>query len=250
MRAVIRLVFLTALRDRLFSGLAGLVLLVFGISLFLGNAAIVETSEAGLVYASGTMRVVLILGLAIFVAFQTQRLFESREIEAILSRALSRPKFILSYWLGFVGASLVLIIPLLGLLFYLYGISVAITLWSISLFLECLVVLSFAQFAALTLERATTTIFTTFAFYAFTRLIGFFLGIRDATPDIGTNRIVNPMLDGLGLIIPRLDLMTQTRWLVYGFDAVEQAPFVMLQAVVFIVVALAAAAVDLQRKEF
>ncbi|MBL8642489.1 MAG: hypothetical protein JNK21_01040 [Rhodospirillaceae bacterium] len=250
MKAVIRLVFLTALRDRLFSGLAGLAALVFGISLFLGNAALIEQSESGMVYAAGTTRVVLILGLAIFMAFQTQKLFESREIEAILSRSLSRNRFVIAYWLGFAVAACLLVLLISIALFALYGASAATLAWSLSLLLEAFVILAFVLFTALTLERATTTIFVTLSFYALCRLIGFFLGIRDATPDIGANRIVNPMLDALGMIVPRLDLMAQTSWLVYGFKAVEQISFVLTQSLVFIALALTAAAFDLQKKQF
>jgi hypothetical protein len=250
MRAIIRLVFLTALRDRLFSGLFGLVFLVFGISLFLGNAAVLEQREMGMVYAAGTLRFVFVLGLAVFISFLTQRLYESREIEGILSRALPRSIFVFAYWVGFSLSAAILIVPVALILFYLYGFHIHTILWCISLLLECLVVLAFALFAALTIERATTTIFVTLAFYGFTRLIGFFLGIREATPDLGVNRYVNPMLDALGLIIPRLDLMTQSNWLVYGFDDSRFIPLVLTQAAVFIALALCAAAFDLGRKEF
>lgn len=250
MVAVIRFVFLVAMRDRLFTGLVGLLLLTFGISLFLGNGAILEQREAGAVYAAGTTRIVLVLGLAIFVAFQTQRLFESREIEAILSRALSRPQFVIAYWAGFVFAAFFLIVPVSGFLFLLYGFSSATAVWLLSLFLECLIVLAFVLFAALTFERATTTIFVTLAFYAFTRLIGFFLGIKDATPDGGANKFINPMIDALGYVLPRVDLMTQTSWLIYGFRAEDFVFTTLLQSVVFIAFALAASMYDLQRKQF
>jgi hypothetical protein len=113
-----------------------------------------------------------------------------------------------------------------------------------------LVVLGFTLFAALSLERATTTIFVTGAFYVLTRLMGFFLGIRDATPDSGANRFVNPMLDALALVVPRVDLMTQSRWLVYGLDASPLSFMALTQAVAFIALALAAAAFDLRRKQF
>jgi len=250
MRAVIRLIVLTAFRDRLFSGLVGLIVLTFGLSVFLGTTALVEQRETGMVYAAGISRFVLVLGLAVFIAFQTQRLFDAREIEAILSRSLSRTAFVFAYWAGFAVAAFVLVIPIAVILFYLYGFSSATVIWSLSLYLECLVILAFAQFAALTLERATTTIFVTAAFYAFARLIGFLLGIRNATPDIGVNRIVNPLIDGLGLVIPRIDLMAQTHWLVYGFEATEYVPLILFQSVVFIALALSAAAFDLHRKQF
>ena len=250
MRAVVRFVFLNALRDRLFSGLIGMILLTFAVSLFLGSAAVIEQSEAGRVYAAGTTRFVLILGMAIFIAFQTQRLFESREIEAMLSRALSRTTFVVAYWLGYAFVAVALVVLIFLLLFALYKQPSVTAIWSLSLLLECLAVMAFTQLAALTLERATTTIFVTVAFYAFTRLLGFFLGIRYATPDTGANSIVNPMLDGLGLLLPRLDLMTQTEWLVYGFDVMQYVPIVLGQVICFIALALVASAFDLNRKQF
>lgn len=250
MRAVIKLVLLTALRDRLFTSIAVLVALIFGVSLFLGNAALVETSEAGIVYAGGATRFALVLGLAVFVAFQVQRLFEAREIEAILSRSISRTYFVIAFWAAFAAAAALLVFCVSVALFSLYGFSIQTATWCVSLLLECFVVLAFTIFAALTFERATTTIFIAAGFYAFARLIGFFLGIRDATPDLGANRVVNPMIDALGFVIPRLDLMTQTEWLVYGFNAMHSVPMVLAQSVIFIALALACAAFDLEKKQF
>jgi hypothetical protein len=143
-----------------------------------------------------------------------------------------------------------LVIPVAVVIFSLYGFSAATLTWSISLTLEALIVLAFALFAGLTFERATTTAFVTLSFYFFARLIGFFLGIRQATPSAGTNQIINPMIDALGLVVPRLDLLAQTNWLVYGFDATAIMPFVLLQSAIFICLALAATAIDFHRKQF
>ncbi|MCB2108861.1 MAG: hypothetical protein KDE14_14225 [Rhodobacteraceae bacterium] len=239
-----------ALRDRLFSGLAVVLIASFAISLFLGNAALVEKSEAGHVFAAGSARFILILGFSIFVALQTQRLFESREIEAVLSRAISRPRFVLGYWLGFAVAVLAIELPFVAGLFWIYGLSGDAVIWALSLSLECLVMLAFTIFAAVTFERAMSTILVSGSFYVLTRLTGFFLGIREATPDVGANRVVNPMLDGVGMVVPRLDLMTQSRWLVYGVEPTDPILLVMVQVSIFIAIALCAAAFDLQRKQF
>ena len=89
MRPTIRLVLITAIRDRLFLSLYGLVALVLSVSAYLGSGAIIEAGEMSLVYMAAGARIILIMGLVVFVAFHVERMFDTREIEAILARTLS-----------------------------------------------------------------------------------------------------------------------------------------------------------------
>lgn len=252
MKAIVKLVLLTALRDRLFASLAILIVADILVSLFLGDAALIEKGEAGRVFAAGSCRALVVLGVSIFAAFQIRRMFESREIEAILSRSISRFQFVVALGSSFAAVNLVLVVPL-GLVFFaLYGVSGASCLWLVSLWLEATVVLSFVIFAAITFESATTTILATAAFYVCARLMGFFLGIKDANSGGGwsPNTFINPLLDALALVIPRIDLWTQSDWLVYGFDAPGLIAAALAQGIVFIVLVLGAAMIDLSRKQF
>jgi hypothetical protein len=52
------------------------------------------------------------------------------------------------------------------------------------------------------------------------------------------------------MLMPRLDLMTQTSWLIYGPGDVIDYAFIVMQALVFIALVLIASIIDLVRREF
>jgi hypothetical protein len=248
-RATVRLVMLTALRDRLFVALFGLLALTTALSVFLGGAAINEQLEMSVVFAAGAGRIVLILGLSIFAAFHIQALFETREVEAILSRALSRAEFVFAYWLGLALVALLPAAVFGAAVAFVSGMTQGVLLWGMALALECVIVLGVVLFAGLMLQRATTTVLFTMGFYALARLMGFFLGIRAVADDTPLNAVVNRGLSFVLVFIPRLDLFTQSRWLVYGASFAEMQ-FVALQSILFLALVLLAAMFDLSRKQF
>lgn len=250
MIATLRFVLLTALRDRLFAGLFTMVALGFALAIYLGDAALVEKGQTTVVYAGGAARTLLILGLIIFQAFHVQRLYETREIEAILSRAISRDQFILAYWAGFALVAVLLALPIIAFVMLFQWSGQGTVWWSLSLIMECFVVVAFAIFAGITLERAVPAVFATVGFYVLSRLMSFFLSISESTPREGINVITVPLSDFVALLLPRLDLFSQTRWLVYGPGAQESLTLLVVQTLVFVPLLLLAATFDLRRKTF
>ena len=250
MTPTIRFVVITALRDRLFASLLGLLLLAFSVSAFLGSSAIIEQREMTVVYAAGAARMIVVLGLIVFAAFHVERLYETREIEAILSRAISRGTFVLSYWIGLAAITFCFIAPVAVAVLCLGLSQSGAAYWVLTIVCESGIVLAFALFCALTLERAIPTIFVVTGFYGLARLIGFFAGIADHGAQDGVNRILNPVLHGIFYAVPRLDLFGQTRWLVYGAEGSNIIALCLLQTVIFVALLLAAAVYDLRNKHF
>lgn len=250
MIATLRFVLLTALRDRLFAGLFTLVAVSFALAIYLGDAALVEKGQTTVVYAGGAARTILILGLIIFQAFHIQRLYETREIEALLSRAISRDKFIFSYWAGFAVVAVLLAAPIIGLVMLFQWSGVGAVWWAASLILECFIVVAFAIFAGITLEKAVPAVFATVGFYILGRLMSFFLAISASTPAEGVNAIAIPLSDFIALLLPRLDLFAQTRWLVYGPAPTESLLILFFQTCLYVPLLLLAAMFDLRRKRF
>ncbi len=250
MIATLRFVLLTAVRDRLFAGLFTMVAAGFAMAIYLGDAALVEKGQTTVVYAGGASRTLLILGLIVFQAFHIQRLYETREIEAILSRAISRDQFILAYWAGFALVAVLLAVPIIALVFLFQWSGEGAVWWAISLILECFIVVAFAIFAGVTLERAVPAVFATVGFYVLSRLMSFFLSISESTPREGINVITVPLSDFVSLLLPRLDLFAQTRWLVYGPGAQESLLILAGQAALYVPLLLFAATFDLRRKAF
>lgn len=250
MKPTIKLVLLTALRDRLFPSLYGLLAAAMGVAIYLGSWALFEPAEATVVYVAGASRALLVLGLIVFTAFHIERLYETREIEAILSRAISRGQFIAAYWLGLSAVAVLLAVPVAVVvgLFQLSGMGAAF--WIASLILEAFIVVAFALFAGLTLERAIPTVFASIGFYAIARLVGLFSSMTTLGFQGGINRVANPIVDVIGYVAPRLDLFGQTRWLVYGVEAGETLTIIAVQTVLYVPFLLLAALFDLRRKHF
>ncbi len=252
MPPTIRLVLMTALRDRLFQSLFVLFAAVLGVAVFLGGAVIVEARETAAVYAASAARIVVVLGLIVFVAFHIEKLIETREIEAILSREISRGGFLAAYWFGMALVAVLLLIPV-GIVVAALSTSMwGALMWAASVALESLVVVAFVMFCGLTFARSVPTIFAAAGFYALTRSLGFVLGIvmsqyRQRT---GINSVLNPYMDFLTLALPRLDLFGQSNWLIYGPPPLEAAMTLSAQALVYVVILLLAAGYDLNRKQF
>lgn len=250
MKATVCLVMLTALRDRLFSGLFLFIALAVGLAFFLGGTVLTEQLNAAIVFAAGGGRLILVLGLTIFTAFHIQGLFETREVEAILARALSRGRFIFAYWLAFACLAAVLAGILALIIGIITGGSSGALLWGATFIVECMLVLGVAVFAGFMLERAVATVLFTLGFYALSRLAGFFVGIRETTGSTSVlSDVVKHMFDAIFLFVPRLDLFAQTQWLVYGPEQVDIG-FFALQSGLFLALVLGAAAFDLSRKQF
>lgn len=254
MKTIIRYTLITALRDWLFLGLVLLVAAAYGLSVFTGSTALVEQSEMSIAYFAGSSRIVLMIGLIVFVCFHVRRLFDNREIESMLSKPISRSTFIISYWLGFVILAVIATIPIVVIMETVYTPNhLGLLYWVASLILELSIVIAFALVAALMLGSAVSSVMASFSFYFISRLMGFFVAAL-AQPSNLTSGIAGPfmghVLKAISTIIPRLDLYAKSSWLIYGIEGQKDLWIFQVQSIVFIGLLLAMAIFDFKRKEF
>lgn len=219
--ATFRYVLVTAIRDRMVAAQLAAQLVVLCAAELTGAAALGEGREAGLALAGGGLRLVMVLGLITFVAFHTRRMEETREIEVILTRPISRGAFVLAYFAAYSGVAMLLALfalPVLGIGFQAWGSGLA--LWEVSLLLECCVVVALTLFCALALRSATAAVLAAAGFYLLCRLGAYFRAISVEH----TGSLANPVADkaahwaieAVAAVLPRLDLFGQGSWLVYG----------------------------------
>lgn len=254
MLTTIRYILLTALRDWLFTAVTAGVFLIVSLSLFLGGTALVEKQELALVYSAGASRIFVMVGLMLFVCFHVRRAFENREIEMFLSKPMSRLSFLICYWLGFSVLALLFVLLLILSVGLLFGADPAgIAVWSLSLFLESMIVTAFALACALILSSAVSAVLACFAFYTIARLMGFMLAFLDkpgALADFtSTHGIMDYTMAATAMLLPRLDLFGKTEWLVYGFDGQGLWIF-FVQAAVYVPLLLCMGLYDFSRKQF
>lgn len=255
MNTIIKYTLLTASRDWLFVGLFMLILMAYGMSVFTGSTALVEQSQMSLAYFAGASRIIINIGLVVFVCFHVRRAFENREIESILAKPISRVQFIIGYWVGFALLTVGVIIPVLIITALLNQPDLkGLLFWGASVMCETALVVAFAMLAALIMRSVVGPVLSTFAFYLVSRLMGFFIAAFESQNSLmGAGKygdILEAVLRAIATVIPRLDLYAKSEWLIYGVAGQEGLWIFSLQSAVFIPFLLAMAVFDFKRKQF
>lgn len=251
-RTLVSYILATALRDRLFLAFLVLTALAAGVGMFIGGAAVVEKRELSVVYVATATRLIMVIGLVLFVCFYLRRSFESREVELMLSRPLSRTAFVLAHVISFIVLSLV---ATLIAAFVVGAVAQptpeALLRWSVSLWLECSIMVLTAMFFSLALPSAVANVLACFGFYVLSRMIGLLTGIaKSGGGDSLTLDLVKRSMEAISIVIPRLDLFGQTSWLIYGVGGEIGFSVIALQALVYAPLIVAAAVFDMKRWQF
>lgn len=250
--SLIQYVLKAAIRDKLIIAMLVLIILTSSMSIFMASSAITEQDQFLAVYASGSLRILAVLGLVIFTAFFVRRSFDSKDVEFLLSRPISRVKFVLSYAVAFSILAVTLSLACALALYCMspHLLSNAFILWCFSIIIETIIMVNLTFAFAMILSSAATIVLAALAFYVLARMMGQILGILDS----GT---AGPVMDGVQVIMnmvsavtPRLDLMGQTSWLVYGIGADVNFMFVAIQGGIFLAVILIVALIDLVLRQF
>lgn len=254
MKMVLKYVMLSALRDKLFLGLFIAILSLFGVSSLIGFTATTEESLMQSVVFAGSFRLILIFGMIIFICFHINKSYENKEISFILSKNISREKFLLSYWISFnlIALSLLLFFLLIFLFFCEYNL-LGILQWIVSILFEVMLITMFSILASFILQSAVFSVFVASGFYIVARLMGFFVNINLIT---GNSKIYNFFLElsqilskAISSLIPRLDLFGQTKWLIYGADF-SVLKIITLQFIIYILIMFVMAFYDFRKKQF
>ncbi len=250
----IRYVLLTAIRDRLFFGLLIGVLAAAYVSSVLGSTAMLEAEQMTLSFTAASARVIVMVGLIVFVGFHIKNAFDAREIDVLLSRPISRTSLVMSYWFGFAVVATLLVVPTLVLVALIGTINqTGYLLWGASLYLEALLVVSIALFAALTIRSGVGTVLVSLAMYTLSRMMGFFLATTGSAALFGSAEVsigAKWLMSIISMVIPRLDFFAKSQWLIYGAKSYDDLTLFLTQAAVFIPLLIAASVIDFKRKQF
>ncbi|MCB1783002.1 MAG: hypothetical protein KDI13_03330 [Alphaproteobacteria bacterium] len=242
---------MAAVRDRLVLSLLLLLVLGSSLSLFLGSSAVIEKSQFAAVFTAGGLRIASVLGLILFVVFFVRRSFESKDVEFLLSRPVGRLQLLISYSVAFAFLGAVM-----GLAELLCVYSVAPQmfgqghiLWGVSIIAENIIMVITALFFSMYLSSAATSAMAVMGFYVLARMMGQLLGISDSNmvDDYGP---VAMILQLVSVITPRLDLLGQTSWLVYGVSGDYGVGYAVLQGTVFCALVFMGALFDFIRRQF
>lgn len=254
MKTILEYVMLSAIRDKLLLGLFVAIIAIFGVSNLIGFTATSEETLMQAVIFGGTVRLLLVFGMIIFICFHINKSYENKEISFILSKNISREKFLLSYWISFnlIALSLLLFFLLIFLFFCEYNLLGTLQ-WIVSILFEIMLITMFSILASFILQSAVFSVFVASGFYIVARLMGFFVNINLIT---GNSKIYNFFLElsqilskAISSLIPRLDLFGQTKWLIYGADF-SVLKIITLQFIIYILIMFVMAFYDFRKKQF
>jgi len=249
--SVVKYVLTAALRDRLIMALALLLVVGASLSIFLGSAAISEPDQFAVVFAAGGLRLAGAMGLILFIVFYLRRSFESRDVDFLLSRPISRTSFLISHSVAFAILAMIVAFCVFVTVCAIspHNIESGHWLWAFSILAEYIMIANVSLFFAMVLPNAAAGTLAVFGLYLLARMMGQILGIIESGIPGASLHILGTIMHGISLIIPRFDLMGQTSWLVYGEGDITYT-FILIQGIAFSALALLAALTDLTRKQF
>lgn len=242
-----------AFRDKVILSFCVMFLVTTALSIFMGDAAVIEKDVFALVFTAGSLRMISVVGLVLFVVFFIRRSYESRDIEFLLSRPVGKLQFILSYISAFCILALIstLIISLCLLVMAPTIEFSGYILWCVSLFVELSIMVSIAFFFSMALSNAAIAAFITFGFYTLSRMMGQILGIIDHNSFLGLKgQITEMVMLVISVVTPRLDLMGQASWLLYGAEGDTNLLFIAAHGVAYLFLITIAILIDLWKKQF
>jgi hypothetical protein len=256
LKNILKYIVLTALRDWFFTALVLGIFGVFGISALLGFMVQTEQIQMQLSIFAGTARLLLAVGMIVFICFYIAKSFENKEIPFILSKNISREKFVVAYYLGFNIVAQILLLPVLVMLSIFYhNINLLGALqWFLSVGLELAVLTSFCIAISLIIRSPVFSVLATFGFYILSRMMGFFTELLYLSPNKSAvlNTLVNIsnfIFRATSSLVPRLDVFGQTTWLLYGPDS-KILLLILLQSMIYIPLLFFIAFYDFRKKQF
>ncbi|MBI1301033.1 MAG: hypothetical protein GC137_05150 [Alphaproteobacteria bacterium] len=248
---LVKYVLMAAVRDRLILSMIVVLLISSSLAVFLGSAAVIEKDQFTVVFVGSSLRLISILGLILFVIFFVRRSFDNKDIEFLLSRPVSRLSIIFSYSMGcmllafFMSAAVAL--NVIAVAPHLVGEGHVY--WIFSVMVESVIMVNIALFFAMYISSAATASLISLCVYILGRMMGQFLGIVDSDL-VDSYGIYAMATQAVSVITPRLDLLGQTSWLIYGVEGGISLPMLFLQAIIFSFLVLMASAYDFSKRQF
>lgn len=250
--SLFRYILMAARRDRFFVSVVFLLIITICLSVFFGSSVVTEQDRFARTFAAFGFRIFGVVSLVLFTVSYIRRGFESRDIDYLLSRPIGRIRFVLTHAAGFSCLALIAAILLGGTTVALeYGnIHQGVVLWWISIAAEFIIMANVAMFFSFVINSTTACMAATFSFYLLSRLMGEILGILQKGAEGTVMTLLSKLMELISIFIPRLDLLGQTKWILYGVPPEISVGFILAHAVIFLSLIIGATVLDMHRRQF
>ena len=246
---VARYTLVEALRSGLPWLAAACVLAVLGLAGFLSQVAITEATALQASTSGALLRACAVFLIAAHVIASAARENNDKGLELALALPISRPAYYLGKLLGFACVG-TLVATLFALPLLLWAKPVELAAWWISLSIETAMIAAAALFFASALTQTVAAIAATAGLYLLGRSIATIQAIAggplagESLPDHAMRWIV----DALALLLPRLDAVTRSDWLLYGAPPAGELAQSLAGLALYLVLLAAAGLFDFSRR--
>jgi len=216
---------------------------------FLAQLAITEARLLQSAVVAALLRSCAVFVIAAQVVGAVRREVDDRRLELALALALPRSTQYLGRLAGFAlaGAALALVfsLPLL-----LWAPPAAVAAWGLSLALELVLVAAAALFFAMSLGSLVAALAATAGLYVLGRAMGAVQAIAGGplADDTALHRLAHYAIDAVALVLPALDRVTRTDWLLYGLPDARAYGAALGTLAIYSILLAAAGIFDFQRR--
>jgi len=212
-----RFVLLEALRSGLPWLAAAGIVLALGLAAFLGEVALTESRALQTAIVAAVLRAGAIFLIVAHVASSTLREINDKGLELMLALPLRRSTHYLGRLAGFAACGAALAAAF-ALPLALWASPGAVASWGGSLACEAAFVAATALFFSMTLAQLVPAMAATLGLYLLARVIGAIQAIAAGPLAAAslTAEIQRVSMEAIGLLLPRLDEVTRSEWLLYG----------------------------------
>ena len=246
-----RLVLLEARRGGLPWLAAGSLALALGLAAFLSQVAITESRALQAAIVAALLRACAMFLIAAQVASSLLREINDKGLEAMLSLPLPRATHYLGRLAGFAACGLALA-AVFSLALLPWAPPGAVALWGLSLACETALVAAAALFFSMALAQLVPAMAATAGLYLLARSI---VAIQAMASGPGADsalasQLARNLVDLIALLLPRLDSVTRTEWLLYGAPSTGDYAMALFQIGVYGILLVAAGLFDFHRRNW
>lgn len=244
-----RLVLLEARRGGLPWLLAASFAVGLALTAFLSQVALTESLRLQAAIVAAVLRACAVFLIAAQVASSTLREMNDKALELMLALPLSRTTQYLGRLAGFAACAFA-VAALFAAPLLVWAPAGPVALWGLSLALECTLVAAATLFFAMTLAQLVPAIATAAGLYLLGRSIA-------AIQAIAAGPLVDPSfaheaarwaVEFVALLLPRLDAVTRTEWLLYGPPTMAAASWALGGLLIYTALVVVAGLFDFHRR--
>ena len=249
-RAIATVVLLEAVRGRMLWLMLALLLGGFALAQFTAQVAITESAQIARGALAFWLRTASVFVVALFVLSSMLRDWSDKGMELVLALALPRSVYLCGRLAGYAVVALgCAVICTLTLMLFIPWPQALI--WGATLAFELLLVTALSVLCLLTLTHLTIGMSAVAGFYLLARSI-------DAIRLIGANplsgghsdahSLMVAVVDAVAFLLPDLARFARSEWVIYSNATLADLGYAASQCAIYLVLLVAAAMFDLQRK--